>query len=77
MAIASDGGSTKYYELPEGARELNDLIRHKDMSFARGNIFKALYRLGEKDGTSVMYDIRKCRLFLDECEKLVNEGKRL
>lgn len=43
-AIKSDGGSTSYYELPEGSKELNDLIEHKGMSFALGNIFKACYR---------------------------------
>lgn len=61
----SDGGSTSYYELPPEARELNDLIEYKDMSFALGNIFKACWRLGEKDGTSRLYDLRKIRYFAD------------
>lgn len=29
--VASDGGSTSYYELPPHATELNDLIEHKGM----------------------------------------------
>lgn len=61
--ITSDGGSTSYYELPEGATELNDLIEHKRMSFPLGNIFKACYRLGEKDGTGILYDLNKIEFF--------------
>ena len=41
------GGSTDYYRLPAGACELQDLIEHKAMNFALGNIFKAAYRMGE------------------------------
>ncbi|WP_235912514.1 hypothetical protein [Brucella anthropi] len=55
-AGTSDGGSTSYYELPAGATELNDLIEHKGMSFAPGNIFKACYRFGEKDAANRMYE---------------------
>ena len=57
--IESDGWSTRYYEIPEGAKELQDLIEHKAMNFARGNIFKACYRLGEKSGTDAVYDLNK------------------
>lgn len=56
---SSDGGSTDYYQLPEGATELFDLINHRNMNFAVGNIFKACYRLGEKDGINNEYDLRK------------------
>lgn len=48
-AVTSDGGSTSYYELPSHATELNDLIEHKGISFALGNIFKACCRFREKD----------------------------
>ena len=41
------GGSTDYYRLPAGACELQDLIEHRAMNFALGNIFKAAYRMGE------------------------------
>lgn len=57
--VKSDGGSSDYYRLPEGATDLQDLIEYKNMSFAQGNIFKAMYRLGEKDGTSALYDVNK------------------
>lgn len=61
--IKSDGGSTSYYELPPGAKDLNDLIEYKSMSFGLGNIFKACYRWGEKDAASRLYDINKIIYF--------------
>jgi hypothetical protein len=63
--VTSDGGSTSYYELPPHATELNDLIEHKGMSFALGNIFKACYRFGEKDAASRMYDLTKIIYFAE------------
>lgn len=75
--VTSDGGPTSYYELPEHATELRHLISHKGMSFARGNLFKALYRLGEKDGTSVGYDLNKLQLFLDDMREMIARGERL
>lgn len=60
------GGSTpSLYALPEGAKELQDLIEHRDMNFATGNIFKACYRLGQKDGVDASYDLRKILFFAE------------
>ena len=59
----SGGGSSSYYKIPKDAKELNDLIEFKDMSFAVGNIFKACYRLGEKDSVGKEYDIDKMMWF--------------
>jgi hypothetical protein len=61
----SDGGSASYYELPIWAQELGDLIEHKNMNFNRGNIFKAAYRLGDKEGSSELYDLRKIVWFAE------------
>ncbi len=55
----TDGGSAPYYNLPDGAVDLQDLIEHKHMNFSVGNIFKASYRLGEKEGTKREYDLEK------------------
>lgn len=63
--VKSDGWSTSYYELPEGAKELQDLIEHKNMNFAVANIFKAAYRLGDKEGTSPEYDLNKIIFFAE------------
>jgi hypothetical protein len=59
----SDGSSTDYYKIPSWATDLIDLIEHKKMNFAIGNIFKACYRLGEKDGIDRAYDLRKIIFF--------------
>lgn len=56
---SSDGGPSDYYDFPSGAITLNDLIEHKNMGFHRGNIFKACWRMGSKEGTSIVYDKRK------------------
>lgn len=53
------GWSSQYYELPPDAKELQDLIEYREMNFALGNIFKAAYRLGHKQGTDAEYDLEK------------------
>lgn len=55
----SDGGSSSYYELPQGVSELQDLIEHRNMNFAIGNIFKACYRMDAKEGIDAVYDLNK------------------
>lgn len=60
---SSNGGSTDYYIIPPGATDLLDLIEHKNMSFGVGNIFKACYRIGEKDGIDAEYDLNKIIFF--------------
>lgn len=57
--IKSDGGSSDYYKLPEGAEQIQDLVEFKNMNFSMGNIFKAAYRMGQKAGNDDLYDIRK------------------
>lgn len=57
--IKADGGPAEYYDFPEGAITLNDLIEYKNMDFHRGNIFKACWRWGTKSGTTEDYDARK------------------
>lgn len=64
-AVKSDGGASSYYLIPEGARELMDLIEHKRMGFSVGNIFKACYRLGSKEGTTRRYDLKKIIYFAE------------
>lgn len=61
--ITSDGGSSAYYTVPSWATELRHLMEHKKMSPDQANIFKAAYRLGEKSGTDVRYDLTKIIFF--------------
>lgn len=54
------GGSTpSQYGLPDGAKELQDLIEYRDMSFAIGNIFKSCYRFGKCNHSDKLRDINK------------------
>ena len=70
-----EGYATDYYVLPEGAKELGDLIDYKNMSFNVGNVFKACYRLGEKEGTTKEYDLYKMIYFAQrELERLRKYG---
>lgn len=72
--VKSDGSSTDYYKIPAGATDLIDLIEHKRMSFAVGNIFKACYRLGEKKGTDVLYDLNKIIFFAERMKKQIENN---
>lgn len=47
MTTTSDGSTAAYYELPEWALELADLIRYKNMNGSQAEIFRALYRGAE------------------------------
>lgn len=75
--IKSNGWSTDYYLVPEGTKEIQDLIEHKEMNFAVGNIFKACYRLGVKDGIDALYDMRKIMWYAErELKRLENNVNR-
>lgn len=73
----SDGGSTAYYELPSHATELRHLISLKGMSKARGDIFKACYRLGEKTGVDTQYDLNKMKFFIEDLIEMHKRGEHL
>jgi len=53
----SDGGTSSYYELPIGCRQLQDVISQQEMGFSQGNIFKAAYRWGKKP--DLEYNLKK------------------
>jgi hypothetical protein len=62
----NDGGSTPdQYGLPDSAKELQDLIEHREMNFAVGNIFKACYRLGNCQHSTPQRDLRKIIWFAE------------
>ncbi|MCH9712796.1 MAG: hypothetical protein K0U20_09250 [Proteobacteria bacterium] len=46
-SVRGDGSTANYYELPEGATQLRDIIKHKKMSHSIGEAFCALYRLND------------------------------
>ena len=73
--VKGPGGSTpSQYSLPVGAKELQDLIEHKQMNFAIGNIFKAVYRMGSCSHSDKEYDLNKIIWFANrELEKIKKE----
>jgi len=75
VKVDSDGWSTSYYEIPEGAVELQDLIEHKKMNFAVGNIFKSAYRLGGKGGIDAEYDLNKIVWFAQRELRRIKNGR--
>ena len=77
VKVASDGLSTSYYRLPIHATELRHLISQKGMSTNRGDIFKACYRLGEKDGTDTKYDLNKMKFFIQDLIEMHDRGEHL
>jgi hypothetical protein len=74
----NNGGTTDYYAIPKGAKTLNDLIEHKGMTFAQGEIFKAIFAFNERatratDGSSSK--LREANKILYYAQRLVNQYK--
>lgn len=67
MGIVSDGSTASYYELPPRARELQDLISHRNMNSQIGEIFRACYRMGRAAHSDELRDARKI-LFYAQAE---------
>jgi hypothetical protein len=72
----SDGSTASYYELPEGATELQELISAKNMNAQIGEIFRACYRYGEVAHSPEIRDIKKILFYAKaELERLNNLEK--
>ena len=74
----SDGSTASYYELPDGATELQDLISHRDMNAQIGEVFRACYRYGMVAHSPKLRDAKKIKFYIEaeikRLEKL--EGER-
>jgi len=55
----SDGSTAFYYKLPEGAKELQDIISAQDMNAQMGEIGRAWKRYGMCSHSDKLRDIRK------------------
>lgn len=67
----SDGSTASYYELPEGAKELQDLISYKDMNAQVGESFRSLYRYGASSHSNKLRDAKKVVFYMQaEIERL-------
>lgn len=75
MKVRSDGSTAKYYELPEGATELQHLISHKNMNAQIGEIFRSCYRYNEVDHSDMLRDAKKMRFYAQaEIDRLTKWG---
>jgi len=61
----SDGSTADYYVLPASARELQDLISHKNMNAQIGEIFRSCYRFGEASHSNQLRDAKKIKFYID------------
>tara|TARA_R100000900_G_scaffold146486_1_gene136652 strand:+ start:1836 stop:2363 length:528 start_codon:yes stop_codon:yes gene_type:complete len=61
----SDGSTASYYELPDGATELQDLISYKNMNAQIGEIFRACMRYGESSHSNELRDAKKIKFYVD------------
>ncbi len=67
----SDGSTASYYELPDGATELQHLISHKSMNAQIGEIFRACYRYGQASHSDQLRDAKKIQFYINaEIERL-------
>jgi len=68
VAEHSDGSTASYYELPQGATQLQDLISFRDMNAQLGEIFRESYRYGKAAHCDKLRGINKI-LFYAKAEK--------
>lgn len=67
----SDGSTASYYELPDGASELQDLISDRNMNAQIGEIFRECYRYGRASHSDEMRGIKKILFYANaELERL-------
>ena len=80
MKITSDGSTASYYELPRGAKELQDLISHRNMNSQIGEIFRACYRMGRAAHSDELRDAKKILFYakaeVARLEALADAAKR-
>ena len=61
----SDGSTAVYYELPSNAKELQDLISHRDMNAQIGEVFRSCYRYGIASHSDKLRDAKKIKFYID------------
>lgn len=65
MTEQSDGSTASYYELPSDAKELQDLISHKNMNGQIAEIFRACYRYGQVAHSPKIRDAKKIKFYIE------------
>ncbi len=73
-----NGLKTACYDIPPGAKTLDDLIEHKNMPFWLGTIFKVCYafdaRSTRNSSSSSRREINKISYYSDRGDKLIGKG---
>lgn len=74
--VTSDGSTASYYELPEGAQELQHLISYRNMNGQLAEIFRACYRYGIVSHSDQLRDAKKMVFYaMAEVERLEKWSK--
>ena len=69
--MKSDGSTADYYQLPEGATELQHLISHRNLNAQDGEMFRAIYRKGRASHSDELRDAKKVLFYAKaEVERL-------
>lgn len=72
----SDGSTANYYKLPDGAKELQDLISYRNMNAQVGEMFRATYRLGQVSHSPCIRDLKKIIFYAErEIERIEKYGE--
>ena len=64
VGVTSDGSSADYYVLPSRAKELQDLISHKNMNAQIGEIFRSCFRFGQAEHSDKVRDAKKIFFYI-------------
>ena len=72
--VRSDGSTASYYELPNNASELQDLISAKNMNAQIGEIFRECYRYGQASHCDEIRGIKKILFYANaELKRLASQ----
>lgn len=72
----SDGSTANYYKLPDGAKELQDLISYRNMNAQVGEMFRACYRLGQASHSPRIRDLKKIIFYAEkEIQRIERYGE--
>tara|TARA_B100000131_G_C17823215_1_gene494572 strand:- start:302 stop:544 length:243 start_codon:yes stop_codon:yes gene_type:complete len=73
----SDGSTAKYYELPDYAKEVQDLISYKNMNGQIAEIFRTCYRYGFASHSDQLRDAKKIVFYANaEVDRLERERNK-
>lgn len=73
--MKNNGGETDYYYIPAGAVMAQDIIEHREMNFAQGNIFKAAFtfNVGRHDSTDEIRELNKIIYFAERQKRMIEK----